>query len=64
MEDLKVKIKKNWDDFVAFLKTEWQNVPMYVWVLILPILLIMLGFYFFGNSSSRSGKIKVTKVKK
>ncbi|MCD8454574.1 hypothetical protein LNJ08_09215 [Tenacibaculum finnmarkense genomovar ulcerans] len=62
MEELKVKIKKNWSDFVAFLKTEWQNVPMYVWVLILPVVLIILGFYFFGGS--RSGKIKVTKVKR
>ncbi|MCD8411772.1 hypothetical protein [Tenacibaculum finnmarkense] len=62
MEDLKVKIKKNWGDFVAFLKTEWQNVPMYVWVLVLPVILIMLGFYFFGGS--RSGEIKVTKVKR
>lgn len=64
MEELKVKIKKNWQDFIAFLKKEWQDVPMYVWVLILPILLIMLVFYFLGDSSSRNGKIKVTKVKR
>lgn len=59
-----MKIKKNWQDFIAFLKKEWQDVPMYVWVLILPILLIMLVFYFLGGSSSRNGKIKVTKVKR
>lgn len=59
-----MKIKKNWQDFIAFLKKEWQDVPMYVWVLILPILLIMLVFYFLGDSSSRNGKIKVTKVKR
>ncbi len=53
-------MKEYWQKAKAFLLGKWYGIPVYVWVLILPILLIILLVLTLGGS--KKGNLKKRKA--
>ncbi|WP_237275568.1 hypothetical protein [Tenacibaculum ovolyticum] len=60
MEKFNYKMKEYWQKAKAFLLGKWYGIPVYVWVLILPILLIILLVLTLGGS--KKGNLKKRKA--
>lgn len=55
MQNLKTWFLEMWAKLKEFMLRKWQGVPMYVWVVLLPLVLILIGYFFLKkpkNSTS------------
>lgn len=54
MEKFNAWLDKTWTKVKTFMLKKWQGVPMYVWVLLLPLLLISICYYFVASSPKKT----------
>lgn len=56
MEKLTTWFKETWAKIKEFMLRQWQGLPMYVWVVIFPLVLIALLWLFVFNKPKKSTK--------